>query len=112
VLDVGSNSTQLQVVDAVAGAPPLPLHAVKQPTRLGEETGPDGAISEDRVDRVVAGVLDAVNAAHEFGVEQLYPFVTAAIRDATNRDAILDRIEAEAGIRLQYLTGEQEARLT
>ena len=42
VLDIGSNSAQLQVV----GAPPLPAHAVKEPTLLAEELRPDGTLSE------------------------------------------------------------------
>ena len=37
VLDIGSNSAQLQVVDVSAGTPPLPAHAVKEPTLLAEE---------------------------------------------------------------------------
>jgi len=45
VLDVGSNSAQLQVVEASPGAPPLPTHAVKQATLLGEAIEPDGSIS-------------------------------------------------------------------
>src|SRR5262245_26393708 len=45
VLDIGSNSAQLQVVDAYAGAPPLPAHAVKEPTLLADEIQPDGSIS-------------------------------------------------------------------
>lgn len=112
VLDVGSNAAQLQVVDASPGAPPLPIHGVKTPTRLSEEVGVEGAISEQGVHNVVAAVRRAVTAAHELSVDQVYPFVTAAIRDATNRDAILDRIAAETGVSLQYLSGEQEARLT
>jgi exopolyphosphatase/guanosine-5'-triphosphate,3'-diphosphate pyrophosphatase len=39
-------------------------------------------------------------------------FTTSAVRDAANRDLILDRVEAEAGVRPQYLSGEAEARLT
>jgi exopolyphosphatase/guanosine-5'-triphosphate,3'-diphosphate pyrophosphatase len=45
-------------------------------------------------------------------VQQLYVFTTSAVRDAANRDVILDRVEAEAGVRPQYLSGEDEARLT
>jgi len=45
VLDVGSNSAQLQIVDVAAGAPPLPALAVKTPTLLGEEApGSDNAV--------------------------------------------------------------------
>jgi exopolyphosphatase/guanosine-5'-triphosphate,3'-diphosphate pyrophosphatase len=45
-------------------------------------------------------------------VEQLYVFTTAAIRDATNRDMILARVEREAGVRPQCMSGADEARLS
>ena len=53
-----------------------------------------------------------MGAARRLGVQQLYVFTTSAVRDAANRDLILDRVEAEAGVRPQYLSGEDEARLT
>ena len=112
VIDVGSNAAQLQVVDARPGAPPLPIHAVKLPTELGEEAGIDGSISGEGANRVVAAVQRALQAAHELRVDQLCPFVTAAIRDAANRDEVLERLHCETGVRPQYLSGEQEARLT
>jgi exopolyphosphatase / guanosine-5'-triphosphate,3'-diphosphate pyrophosphatase len=111
VLDIGSNSAQLQVFEARPGAPPLPTHAVKEPTLLGESFDPDGATEPAGVDRVVEAVNRAMNAARRLGVQQLYVFTTSAVRDAANRDLILDRVEAEAGVRPQYLSGEDEARL-
>jgi exopolyphosphatase/guanosine-5'-triphosphate,3'-diphosphate pyrophosphatase len=112
VLDVGSNSAQLQVVEVRAGAPPLPTHAVKEPTLLGDAFEGDGSIDLSGVDRVVAAVEGALVAARRLGVEQLYVFATAAVRDATNRDLILTRVEREAGVRPQCLSGTDEARLT
>ncbi|MEV4313884.1 hypothetical protein [Actinocrispum sp. NPDC049592] len=112
VLDIGSNSAQLQVVDVAAGAPPLPAHAVKEPTLLAEEIRSDGTLSETGIQRVTCAVANAVQAAARLGVGQLYPFVTAAIRDAVNREEVIDRIHAGSGIRPQYLTGEEEATLT
>ena len=111
VLDIGSNSAQLQVFEARPGAPPLPTHAVKEPTLLGESFDPDGAIKPAGVDRVVEAVNRAMNAARRLGVQQLYVFTTSAVRDAANRDLILDRVEAEVGVRPQYLNGVDEARL-
>jgi exopolyphosphatase / guanosine-5'-triphosphate,3'-diphosphate pyrophosphatase len=78
VLDIGSNSAQLQVFEARPGAPPLPTHAVKEPTLLGEAFGPDGAIDPAGVDRVVEAVNHAMNAARRLGVQQLYVFTTSA----------------------------------
>ncbi|HVT71157.1 MAG TPA: Ppx/GppA family phosphatase [Trebonia sp.] len=53
-----------------------------------------------------------MGAAARLGVQQLYVFTTSAVRDATNRDLILDRVEMGAGVRPQYLTGVDEGRLT
>jgi exopolyphosphatase/guanosine-5'-triphosphate,3'-diphosphate pyrophosphatase len=112
VLDIGSNSAQLEVVDVVAGGPPLPAYAVKEPTLLAESFTADGSIDPDGVHRVVAAVCRAMGTARGLEVEQLYAFGTSAIRDAGNRDAVVDRIESETGIRPQFLSGEDEARLT
>jgi exopolyphosphatase / guanosine-5'-triphosphate,3'-diphosphate pyrophosphatase len=112
VLDIGSNAAQLQIVDVTAGGPPLPAHAVKAPTLLGEEMLPDGAIGQAGVDRVCAAVSRAVETAERHAIDMLYAFVTSAVRDATNRDQVLDEIQNAAGIRPQYLSGDEEARLT
>jgi exopolyphosphatase / guanosine-5'-triphosphate,3'-diphosphate pyrophosphatase len=112
VLDIGSNSAQLQVVEVRPGAPPLPTLAVKEPTLLGEAFDADGAIDIAGLDRVVAAVERALDAARRLGVEELYVFTTAAIRDATNRDMILARLEREAGVRPQCMSGTDEARLS
>ncbi|MFF0813652.1 hypothetical protein ACFYVR_00600 [Rhodococcus sp. NPDC003318] len=63
VLDIGSNSAQLQVVDAGPGAPPLPIHGLRIPVRLSEHIEDDGSIGEGGIERVVAAVASAVDAA-------------------------------------------------
>jgi exopolyphosphatase/guanosine-5'-triphosphate,3'-diphosphate pyrophosphatase len=69
VLDVGSYSAQLQVVDASGGGPPLPISAVKEPTRLGAEISNDGVIGTAGAARVVHAVVRTVAAARRFEVE-------------------------------------------
>ncbi|WP_378740495.1 Ppx/GppA phosphatase family protein [Nocardia brasiliensis] len=112
VLDVGAYSAQLQVADVVAGAAPRHVRTVKVPTRLAEEIGADGAIGEAGIQRVVRAVARTGAAARRSGAELLYPYVTAAIRDASNRDVVLARIQARTGLVLGFMTGEQEALLT
>jgi len=111
VLDVGSNSAQLQVVDGSAGGPPLPMYAVKEHTALGD-LGEGGVIADEAVAMLAGAVARTLHAARRRQVSQLYAFATAVIRDAPNREEVLDRVETETGVRLQHLTGEQEARLT
>ncbi|MDF3312781.1 hypothetical protein P3H15_48480 [Rhodococcus sp. T2V] len=112
VLDIGSNSAQLQIVHATPGAPPLPIHAVKWATLLGEAIDADGCLERAGIDRVCHAVTHTMEAARKFEVDQLFTFVTAAIRDAANRDSVLEQIVKECGVRPQFLTGAQEGRLT
>ncbi|MEV6053423.1 Ppx/GppA phosphatase family protein [Streptomyces sp. NPDC052107] len=112
VLDVGSNTVHLLVVDAHPGARPLPAHSHKAELRLAQLLDESGAIDNDGIHKLAAVVQDALQAAEDKGVEDLLPFATSAVREATNADDVLARVEQETGVRLQVLTGPEEARLT
>ncbi|MEU5089019.1 Ppx/GppA phosphatase family protein [Streptomyces sp. NPDC021356] len=112
VLDVGSNTVHLLVVDAHPGARPLPAHSHKVELRLAQLLDEDGAIGSEGVDRLITVVQDAIQAAEDKGVEDLLPFATSAVREAGNADDVLARVQAGTGVRLQVLSGAEEARLT
>ncbi|WP_030906255.1 Ppx/GppA phosphatase family protein [Streptomyces sp. NRRL F-5126] len=112
VLDVGSNTVHLLVVDAHRGARPLPAHSHKAELRLAELVDADGAIGREGVDRLVATVAEAVRAAEDKGCEDVLAFATSAVREAANADHVLARVRAETGADLQVLSGADEARLT
>ncbi|MFD6149210.1 Ppx/GppA family phosphatase [Streptomyces sp. NPDC060243] len=112
VLDVGSNTVHLLVVDAHHGARPLPAHSHKAELRLAQLLDADGAIGERGVTALVATLRAALQAAEDKGVEELLPFATSAVRDAVNADEVLRRVREETGVRLDVLSGPEEARLT
>ncbi|NJQ03647.1 Ppx/GppA family phosphatase [Streptomyces sp. PLAI1-29] len=112
VLDVGSNTVHLLVVDAHPGARPLPAHSHKAELRLAELLDERGAIGEQGMDRLVAVVGEALRAAEDKGAEEVLPFATSAVRDASNADEVLARLAAGTGVRPVVLSGEEEARLT
>nr|WSY52765.1 Ppx/GppA family phosphatase [Streptomyces sp. NBC_00886] len=112
VLDVGSNTVHLLVVDAHPGARPLPAHSHKVELRLAQLLDEDGAIGPEGVDKLIGVVHEALQAAEDKGVEELLPFATSAVREASNADDVLARVQAETGVELQVLTGAEEARLT
>ncbi|MEU1483753.1 Ppx/GppA phosphatase family protein [Streptomyces sp. NPDC005752] len=112
VLDVGSNTVHLLVVDAHPGARPLPAHSHKAELRLAELLDPEGAIGPEGVDRLVTTVADALRAAEDKGCEDVLAFATSAVRDAGNADQVLARVRDETGVALAVLSGEEEARLT
>jgi exopolyphosphatase/guanosine-5'-triphosphate,3'-diphosphate pyrophosphatase len=112
VLDVGSNTVHLLVMDAHPGARPLPAYSHKAELRLAELIEEDGAIHEDGVERLVATVAEALEVAEDKGVEDVLPFATSAVREAANGEQVLARVAAETGVALTVLSGEDEARLT
>ncbi|WP_330331119.1 Ppx/GppA family phosphatase [Streptomyces sp. NBC_00536] len=112
VLDVGSNTIHLLVVDAHPGARPQPAHSHKVELRLAELLDERGAVSPEGVERLVAVIAGAAQAAEDKGCEDVLPFATSAVREATNADEVLTRVREETGVDLQVLSGADEARLT
>ena len=112
VLDVGSNTVHLLLVDAHPGARPLPAHKHKTQLRLSELMEADGRIGQAGADRLVSFCAEAVALAEDKGAESLLAFATSALRDAVNGEQVIARVEAETGVGLQVLSGEEEARLT
>lgn len=112
VLDVGSNTVHLLVVDARRGAHPWPAHSEKAVLRLAETLDPAGRISPAGVEALVEAVANAQLAARRLDADDLLAFATSAVRDATNGAEVLERVRAETGVDLQALSGEDEARAT
>lgn len=112
VLDIGSNTVHLLVVDAHDGAAPLPAWKSKIALRLAEHLLPDGSIDDDAVDELVDFVRDALATAEDLGVTGFLAFATSAIRDAPNGEQVLRQVLDRTGIAVEVLSGEEEARLT
>ncbi|HSV38238.1 MAG TPA: Ppx/GppA phosphatase family protein [Nocardioidaceae bacterium] len=112
VLDIGSNTGHLLVVDAHGGAAPMPAYSFKEPLRLAEHLLADGSMSEAGILALTDFVARALVLAEDKGCEEMLGFATSAVRDATNSDEVLDRVRAEAKVEVAVLPGEDEARLT
>ena len=109
---MGSNTVHLLVVDAHLGAHPWPAHSEKSVLRLAEQIKPDGRLSKEGADTLVAAVKDARRSAEKLQTDDLLAFATSAVRDATNSADVLARVRDEAGVDLRVLSGEGEARMT
>jgi exopolyphosphatase/guanosine-5'-triphosphate,3'-diphosphate pyrophosphatase len=112
VLDVGSNTVHLLLVDAYPGARPLPAYKHKIELLLSELLDDKGRVTSDGIDRLVAFCAEAMEIAEDKGAESMLAFATSALRDATNGDKVIERIREKTGLDLRVLGGEDEARLT
>jgi exopolyphosphatase/guanosine-5'-triphosphate,3'-diphosphate pyrophosphatase len=112
VLDVGSNTVHLLVVDAHRGAPPLPAYSHKEAMRLSELLDDDGTLGKRGVETLVSFVREALEVAEDKGCESVLAFATSAVREATNSDEVIERVNREVDVNLSVLSGNDEAKLT
>ena len=112
VLDVGSNTVHLQVVDTHPGARPNPTFNYKEELRLTQYLGDDERISEEGISKLRDCIKNAIEKSLEAKTQELLPFATSALRGAKNGDEIIKAINKDFQIDLQVLSGEEEAKLT
>lgn len=112
VLDVGSNTVHLLIVDAHAGAAPIPALSQKYELRLAEQFKEDGDLKKSSVKSLIEVLQECNKFIEEHDCDELLAFATSAIRESKNSDSILEKIKSQTGIELQVLDGEHEAILT
>jgi len=111
IFDLGSNSFHLMVVDASRDGVLIPVLRRRSFLHLGTEVARTGGVPGDRAASAVRTVRRLRTAADEAGVDVVVALATAALRDATNGQKLLGRLERVIGCPITLLTGEEEARL-
>ncbi len=109
-IDIGSNTTRLLVADAGKGRL-RELCTQRSFTRIGKSLLEGGAIPEAKIAEAAEVAASQARVARELGSEGLVAVATAAIRSAPNRDELADAVQSSAGVQLDVLSGEEEARL-
>lgn len=112
VLDIGSNTGHLLIVDAYRGGAPLPAASFKEPLRLAEQIDANQRLADEGISRLIKYVVQARAEAEDRGCSQVIAFATSAMREAENADQVLAAVREASGIDIKVLPGEDEARLT
>lgn len=87
------------------------LYKTLNTTRLGEGLVSTGTMTQSAIVRTAVAVRDFAARAKEEGAERVFAFATAAVRSATNRADFLKAVREEAGIDVDVISGEEEARI-
>ena len=112
VLDLGSNTVHLLLVDAHYGAAPIPASKLKMPLRLAEHLNKDGGVEDGAVAELIDFVTRGLRLAEDKGATEVMAFATSALREATNGEQVLRRVHERTGLEIEVLSGEDEARMT
>src|ERR1700683_5226858 len=111
VLDVGSNTVHLLVVDASPGARPMPAFSHKVELKLAAHLN-GSSLSGSGESNLRDVVEESLRIAEDKGVEEIIAFATSAVREAENGEQVLARIREQTGAQINVMTGLEEARLT
>ncbi|QYK49511.1 MAG: CHAD domain-containing protein [Phycisphaeraceae bacterium] len=110
VIDVGSNSVRLLVGELLTDGTYRVLDDEKESTRLGQGLMSTGMLSAQSMLRTAETIARMRGIAQGYGVSRLRVFGTSATRDATNQREFLALVRELAGVSLEVLSEEDEAR--
>ena len=110
VADLGSNSFRLVVYGYEPGRWWQHADEIRESVRVSQGLGDDGELQRKPMERALrtAEVFDAY--CHSSGVDQVEAVATSAIRDAPNRDELLNAIRERTGLEVRVISDAQEAR--
>ena len=110
-IDIGSNSIKLVVVEAETSKAFTVLAQEREVVRLGQETLVNGHINEAAMRRATTSLKRFRDVAEANGAEKIAAIATASVREANNSAEFIRTVEEQTGLRVEVLSGLEEARL-
>jgi len=112
VIDIGSNSARMIIIEKTSRFAFHLLHEVKSKVRISEDAYQNGgALQEKAMQRALLALQDFVQIADSYDVRKTLCVATSAVRDASNKKAFLSRVKKEIGLNIKVIDGEREAYL-
>lgn len=113
VIDIGTNSIRLEVVEAFRDRTYRVLDDEKETVRLGAGIHRTGVLADDAMDRAVEAIARMVRIAEGFNVhpDGLRAIATYAVRAAANGATFVERVRIAIGLDVRVLSAEEEAKL-
>ena len=109
VIDLGSNSFRLVVYDWEPGGPWTLSDEIREAVRISAGMGDTGMLQPEAIERAVSTAEVFAAFCRASGIEDVVPVGTSAIRDAHNRDEVLELITERTGLEVRVLSGAEEA---
>ncbi len=111
IIDIGSNTVRLAVYQLADNGAWRILDQGRWAARLSRRLTADGCLPDEAVGELAAVLTHYVHICRMHGTERIRAVATAAVRAAANRDEVICRLVEAAGVQIEILSGEEEARL-
>jgi exopolyphosphatase/guanosine-5'-triphosphate,3'-diphosphate pyrophosphatase len=110
VIDIGSNSGRVVILELDRARHLRLLSGSRAPLRLVHDVDERQRLGEEAMARTLEAVRDFHAIAVGAGARRVVAVATAAMRDATNGQRLIDRIRREIGVRVDIIDGRKEAQ--
>ncbi len=112
VIDIGSNSARMIIIEKTSRFAFHLLHEVKSRVRIAEDAYQNGGeLQEAAMNRALMALKDFLQIAESYDVRKMLCVATSAVRDAGNKKQFLSRVKKELGLNIKVISGEKEAYL-
>jgi len=111
-IDIGTNSIRLIVAEVHPDGRYRALDEEREMTRLGHGLFARGRLLSEPMERSIAALAKMKAIAEGFEVRELRAVATSAVREAANGRAFCQEVRRRCGLRVEVITGEEEAQLT
>ena len=112
VIDIGSNSARMIIIEKTSRFAFHLLHEVKSRVRIAEDAYQNGGeLQEGAIHRTVLVLKDFIQIANSYDVRKTLCVATSAVRDAGNKKQFLSLVKKEVGLNIKVISGEKEAYL-
>ncbi|HSE93425.1 MAG TPA: Ppx/GppA phosphatase family protein [Methylomirabilota bacterium] len=111
-IDLGSNTVRLLVVEVGDAGGWRVVDQDQRVTRLGEGLAASGRLGETPMARTAATIVEYAGRAVRAGAREVRVVATSAVREAVNGGDFVTALARAAGVRVDVVSGEDEARLT
>lgn len=111
VVDVGTNSVKFHVGERALDGSWRTIADRAEVTRLGEGLDAEGRLGAEPIARTAAAIAEMAEEARRAGVEQIAAVGTAWMRAAANSADLVTAVRERAGVEVERVSGDEEARL-
>lgn len=108
--DIGSNAVKVRIVELADGLRKV-LFDARYPIRLGTSVFETGELSSGDIESTVSAFEEISAACRSYSVLRSRIVATSAMREAANKDALVDAVHKTSGLTIDVISGTEEARL-
>jgi exopolyphosphatase / guanosine-5'-triphosphate,3'-diphosphate pyrophosphatase len=111
-IDIGTLTCRLLIGDVDGQGPVKPAFSGRKILRLGEGVDQTKQLKPEAMTRVIDAIREWKGVIEQHEVQASVAVATSAVREAHNREEFLKRVKQEAGVEVEIIDGQEEARLT